>query len=30
MAEAISRAVPHAHVVKAFNLAADAVWRNPP
>ncbi|MFI6826298.1 NADPH-dependent F420 reductase [Kribbella sp. NPDC050241] len=30
MAERIARAVPHAHVVKAFNLAADAVWRHPP
>ena len=30
MAETIARAVPHAHVVKAFNLAADAVWRNAP
>jgi len=30
MAEAISRAVPHVHVVKAFNLAADAVWREAP
>jgi predicted dinucleotide-binding enzyme len=29
-AEAISRAVPGVQVVKAFNLAADAVWRNPP
>ncbi|NIK60007.1 NADPH-dependent F420 reductase [Kribbella shirazensis] len=29
-AEEISRAVPGVHVVKAFNLAADAVWRNPP
>jgi 8-hydroxy-5-deazaflavin:NADPH oxidoreductase len=29
-AEAISQAVPDVHVVKAFNLAADAVWRNPP
>lgn len=29
-AEAISRAVPEVRVVKAFNLAADAVWRNPP
>ncbi|MEV4265236.1 NAD(P)-binding domain-containing protein [Kribbella sp. NPDC049584] len=29
-AEAISRAVPEVQVVKAFNLAADAVWRNPP
>jgi len=27
MAEKISSAVPHVHVVKAFNLAADAVWR---
>ncbi|TCO18086.1 hypothetical protein EV652_116114 [Kribbella steppae] len=30
MAEAISQAVPHVHVVKAFNLAADAVWREAP
>jgi hypothetical protein len=30
MAEAISRAVPQVHVVKAFNLAADAVWREAP
>lgn len=30
MAEAISSAVPHAHVVKAFNLAADTVWRDAP
>jgi predicted dinucleotide-binding enzyme len=30
MAEAISRAVPQANVVKAFNLAADAVWREAP
>jgi predicted dinucleotide-binding enzyme len=30
MAEAISRAVPEALVVKAFNLAADTVWRQPP
>jgi predicted dinucleotide-binding enzyme len=30
MAEAISRAVPEVHVVKAFNLAADAVWRDAP
>ncbi|TCC21249.1 NADPH-dependent F420 reductase [Kribbella sindirgiensis] len=29
-AEAISQAVPEVRVVKAFNLAADAVWRNPP
>ncbi|MFD3402326.1 NADPH-dependent F420 reductase [Kribbella sp. NPDC058693] len=29
-AEAISRTFPDVHVVKAFNLAADAVWRNPP
>jgi 8-hydroxy-5-deazaflavin:NADPH oxidoreductase len=29
-AEAISLAVPSVQVVKAFNLAADAVWRNPP
>ncbi|MGW6196538.1 NADPH-dependent F420 reductase [Kribbella sp. NPDC055110] len=29
-AEAISRAVPGVQVVKAFNLAPDAVWRNPP
>ncbi|TDW76310.1 NADPH-dependent F420 reductase [Kribbella pratensis] len=29
-AEAISRAVPEVQVVKAFNLAADTVWRNPP
>ncbi|MFI5692335.1 NADPH-dependent F420 reductase [Kribbella sp. NPDC051586] len=29
-AEAISRAVPEVRVVKAFNLAADSVWRNPP
>jgi hypothetical protein len=29
-AEEISRAVPGVQVVKAFNLAADAVWRNPP
>ncbi|WP_350276607.1 NAD(P)-binding domain-containing protein [Kribbella sp. HUAS MG21] len=29
-AETISRAVPAVRVVKAFNLAADAVWRNPP
>ncbi|MFC6157020.1 NADPH-dependent F420 reductase [Kribbella jiaozuonensis] len=29
-AEAIARAVPGVNVVKAFNLAADAVWRNPP
>jgi 8-hydroxy-5-deazaflavin:NADPH oxidoreductase len=30
MAESISRAVPHVHVVKAFNLTADAVWRGAP
>lgn len=30
MAERIARAVPHAHVVKAFNLAADTVWKHPP
>ncbi len=30
MAEAISRAAPHAQVVKAFNLAADAVWSEAP
>ncbi len=30
MAEAISRAVPQVHVVKAFNLAPDAVWRDSP
>ncbi|TCO49973.1 hypothetical protein EV646_10244 [Kribbella antiqua] len=30
MAESISRAVPQAHVVKAFNLAPDAVWRGAP
>ena len=30
MAETISLAVPHVHVVKAFNLAADAVWRDAP
>ncbi len=30
MSEAISRAAPRAHVVKAFNLAADAVWRKAP
>jgi predicted dinucleotide-binding enzyme len=30
MAEAISRAVPHLRVVKAFNLAPDAVWREAP
>lgn len=30
MAERIARAVPQAHVVKAFNLAADTVWRHPP
>ncbi|RZU24519.1 hypothetical protein EV645_0161 [Kribbella rubisoli] len=29
-AEAINHAVPSVQVVKAFNLAADAVWRNPP
>ncbi|WP_432893092.1 NADPH-dependent F420 reductase [Kribbella sp. CA-245084] len=29
-AEAISRAVPEVQVVKAFNLAAETVWRNPP
>ena len=29
-AEAISRAAPEVQVVKAFNLAADTVWRNPP
>lgn len=29
-AEAISKAVLHAHVVKAFNLAADTVWRAAP
>ncbi|GAB3924925.1 NAD(P)-binding domain-containing protein [Kribbella albertanoniae] len=29
-AEAIRKAVPHAHVVKAFNLAADTVWRAAP
>jgi predicted dinucleotide-binding enzyme len=29
-AEVISRAVPEVQVVKAFNLAADTVWRNPP
>ncbi|TCC49238.1 NADP oxidoreductase [Kribbella pittospori] len=29
MAERIARAVPHAHVVKAFNLAADSVWKHP-
>ena len=29
-AETIGRAVPGVQVVKAFNLAADAVWRNPP
>ncbi|WP_410787167.1 NADPH-dependent F420 reductase [Kribbella sp. C-35] len=29
-AEAISLAAPGVQVVKAFNLAADAVWRNPP
>jgi len=30
MAERIAGAVPQAHVVKAFNLAADTVWRHPP
>ncbi|WP_344158261.1 NADPH-dependent F420 reductase [Kribbella yunnanensis] len=30
VASAISQAVPHAHVVKAFNLAAEAVWRTAP
>ncbi|MET7282760.1 NAD(P)-binding domain-containing protein [Kribbella sp. NPDC005582] len=30
VAEAISEAVPHAQVVKAFNLAADTVWRAAP
>jgi predicted dinucleotide-binding enzyme len=30
MAEAISQAAPHVCVVKAFNLAADAVWRDAP
>ncbi|TDW22828.1 NADPH-dependent F420 reductase [Kribbella kalugense] len=30
VAEAVSQAVPGVQVVKAFNLAADAVWRNPP
>ncbi len=30
MAESISQAVPHVRVVKAFNLAADAVWRDAP
>lgn len=30
VAEAVSQAVPGVRVVKAFNLAADAVWRNPP
>ncbi|TCC49674.1 NADP oxidoreductase [Kribbella capetownensis] len=30
MAERIARAVPHVHVVKAFNLAADSVWKRPP
>ena len=30
VAEAIARAAPQARVVKAFNLAADSVWRNPP
>ncbi|MGW7686843.1 hypothetical protein ACWGID_39255 [Kribbella sp. NPDC054772] len=29
-AEAIDRAAPGVQVVKAFNLAADSVWRNPP
>ncbi|MGW6276017.1 NADPH-dependent F420 reductase [Kribbella sp. NPDC055071] len=29
-AEAISDAAPDAHVVKAFNLAADPVWRDAP
>ncbi|MFF0341104.1 hypothetical protein [Kribbella sp. NPDC004875] len=29
-AEAIARAAPGVQVVKAFNLAADSVWRNPP
>jgi 8-hydroxy-5-deazaflavin:NADPH oxidoreductase len=29
MAEAISHGVPQARVVKAFNLAADTVWRQP-
>ena len=30
MAEVIAPAVPQVKVVKAFNLAADTVWRNPP
>jgi len=30
VAEAVSAAAPGVRVVKAFNLAADAVWRNPP
>ncbi|MFG1623667.1 NADPH-dependent F420 reductase [Kribbella sp. NPDC049227] len=30
VAERIARAVPHVHVVKAFNLAADTVWHHPP
>ncbi|TDU90627.1 hypothetical protein EV138_4219 [Kribbella voronezhensis] len=30
MAESISQAVPHVRVVKAFNLAADTVWRDAP
>ncbi|MEV5966515.1 NAD(P)-binding domain-containing protein [Kribbella sp. NPDC051952] len=30
MAEAISRAVPQARVVKAFNLAAETVWQDAP
>ncbi|MER7247751.1 NAD(P)-binding domain-containing protein [Kribbella sp. NPDC000426] len=29
-AEAINRAVPGVQVVKAFNLAAETVWQNPP
>ncbi|MEU8221722.1 NAD(P)-binding domain-containing protein [Kribbella sp. NPDC048915] len=29
-AEAIAAAAPGVHVVKAFNLAPDLVWRNPP
>lgn len=30
VAEAVSQAAPGVQVVKAFNLAADTVWRNPP